>query len=135
MKLKIKRTSKSKIILIFIVFLIFSIKFNFFYNTYLIIIKNLDFRLLSAYGDCYPMGYGFIKNIKKKYKKNTINYNIKNKKIYPTSSIFFYKPNFEKNKNLEILLNYNVDDLSKIEKKYRILEKSQDCYLIQYIND
>jgi|AACY02.6.fsa_nt_gi hypothetical protein len=133
---KIKKISKKKLILTFIIFLILSIKLNFFYNTYLVLINDSHSRMLHNYGYCYPMGYGFIKEIKKKYKISGSKTNIKNQIISPSSAIFLYRFNSQNFKSKkEILLNYKPENLSSIDKNFKILEKRDNCYLIEYIDD
>ena len=133
---ELKKISNGKIILTFIVFLILSIKFNFFYNIYLILVKDSHSRMINNYGYCYPMGYGFIQKISKKYKISGNDINVKNKIISPSSAIFLYRfnSNIFKNKR-EILLNYKTRDLDAIDEKFKILDKEDECYLIEYIYD
>ena len=133
---ELKKIPNGKIILTFIVFLILSIKFNFFYNIYLILIKDPHSRMINNYGYCYPMGYGFIKKVSKKYKISGNDINVKNQIISPSSAIFLYRFSSKifKNKR-EILLNYKPRDLDAIDEKFKILEKEDECYLIEYIYD
>ena len=127
---------KNKIILSFIMLLILSIKFNFFLNVYLVLIKSADSRMIQSYGYCYPMGYGYIKKIIKEKKTSQIDINIINKQIFPNSNIFLNRFNSKKSKsNFVILLNYKKDDLEKISKNFKILDNENDCYLIKYTND
>ncbi len=127
---------KNKIILSFIILLILSIKFNFFLNLYLVLIKSADSRMIHSYGHCYPMGYGYIKKIIKEKKISQININIINKQIFPNSYIFLNRFNSKKSKsNFVILLNYKKDDLEKISRNFKILDNENDCYLIKFTND
>ena len=127
---------KNKIILSFIILLILSIKFNFFLNLYLVLIKSADSRMIQSYGHCYPMKYGYIKKIIKEKKISQININIINKQIFPNSYIFLNRFNSKKSKsNFVILLNYKKDDLEKISRNFKILDNENDCYLIKFTND
>tara|TARA_Y100000816_G_C25837155_1_gene437599 strand:- start:134 stop:541 length:408 start_codon:yes stop_codon:yes gene_type:complete len=131
---KFNKKSKRFFLLIVIIFIVFSLKFEFFKNTYLILIKDSETRKLSNYGYCNPMGYGFIRNIKIKFKLNNQNISVKNKDIYPTSAIFTINPK-NKDTNKQILLNYKKKDLEKITKKFNILENYKECYLIEFLSD
>ena len=116
------------------ILLIFCIKFNFFLNIYLIFKNNLNSRLLLNYGYCYPMGYGFIKEIKKKYNLENKSINTINNKIFPTSNIFSFTFKSQDGSK-EILINYDLESLNKIKRNYSIIEKQQNCYFIEYNND
>lgn len=131
---KLKKINKNIILLISIIFIIFAIKFNFFYNTYLVIKKDAHTRMLDSYGYCYPMGYGFIKDIERKYDVKDESIEVVNKKIFPSSMIFLYNPNSAQ-KNKKILLNYSKQEILKLNSNFKILENFEDCYLIEYIND
>ena len=131
---KIKNTSKVHFVLYFLIILIISLKTNLFLNIYKILKYDLSSRLTSHYGYCYPMGYGFISKMKKQYNLNNKNLNVLNKEIFPTSLIFSFNIFLNKT-NKEILLNYNQTDLKSLKKKFKILEREENCYLIEYIND
>ena len=123
------KNKKKNFFLLFIIFLIFSINFNFFLNSYIIIKNNITNRLTENYGYCDPMGYGFIQKVSKKYNLKNEKIDFQNKKIYPTSKIFIYSFN-SKESNKQILINFNLDDLKKIKKKFKILYSERDCFLI-----
>jgi len=117
-----------------ILFLIFTIKFDFFLNIYIILKNNNDARMISNYGYCYPKGYGFIQEISSKYNLKDYNINTNNKMNLPTSNIFNFS--FKKKKSLyEILINFKSEDLDIIKKKFKVIESQQECHLIKYIND
>ena len=117
-----------------ILFLIFTIKFNFFLNIYIILKHNNDARMISNYGYCYPRGYGFIQEMSSKYNLKDYNINTKNKTELQSSNIF--KFSFKKKKSLyEILINFKSEDLNIIKKKFKVIESQQECHLIKYIND
>ena len=128
------KKNKINIFFFILLFLIFSSKFDFFLNIYIILKNNINSRFVYHYGYCNPQGYGFIKYVYKKY--NLAEYNIKtsNKNISPTSEIFFHS--YKKNKSpYEVLINYNEDDVKKINNKFKIIENKKNCYLIKYLND
>ena len=117
-----------------ILFLIFTIKFDFFLNIYIILKNNNDARMISNYGYCYPRGYGFIQEISSKYNLKDYNINTNNKMILPSSNIFNFS--FKKKKSLyEILINFKSEDLDVIKKKFKVIESQKECHLIKYIND
>jgi len=117
-----------------ILFLIFTIKFDFFLNIYIILKNNSDARMISNYGYCYPKGYGFIQEMSSKYNLKDYNINTNNKMNLPSSNIFNFS--FKKKKSLyEILINYKSEDLDIIKKKFKVIESQQECHLIKYLND
>ena len=136
MKLITKKTKKQKQNLLFLIlfFLIISIKFQFFLNIYLILKNNTESRMVSNYGYCYPLGYGFIKYVYAKYNLDEHNINTNNKNIAPTSSIFKFSFG-NKISVYEILINHKASDLKKIKKKFNIVESNGNCHLVKYLND
>ena len=130
------KTKKFKINVFFLIifFLIFTIKFDFFLNIYIILKNNNDARMISNYGYCYPKGYGFIQEMSSKYNLNDYNINTNNKMNQPSSNIFNFS--FKKKKSLyEILINFKSEDLDVIKKKFKVIESQKKCHLIKYIND
>ena len=125
---------KVNVFFFIILFLIFTIKFDFFLNIYIILKNNNDARMISNYGYCYPKGYGFIQEMSSKYNLKDYNINTNNKMNLPTSNIFNFS--FKKKKSLyEILINFKSEDLNIIKKKFKVIESQQKCHLIKYIND
>ena len=120
-----------------ILFLIFTIKFDFFLNIYIILKNNNDARMISNYGYCYPRGYGFIQEMNSKYNLNDYNINTNNKgDPLQLQSSNIFKFSFKKKKSLyEILINFKSEDLDIIKKKFKVIESQQECHLIKYIND
>lgn len=131
---KIKKFPKTYLILYFLIFIIISSKTDFFLNFYKILKQDHYSRLQSYYGYCYPMGFGFINKMKKKYNLEHKNLNSVNKEIFPSSLIFSFNIS-QKKTNKEILINYSKVDLIDISKDFKILEKEGQCYLIEYKND
>ena len=72
----------------------------------------------------------------RKLKKLLNKYNIKtsNKNILPTSEIFSHSYKNSKS-SYEILINFNEEDIKKINTKFKVIENKQNCYLIEYLND
>ena len=134
------KTKKFKINVFFLIifFLIFTIKFDFFLNIYVILKNNSEARMISNYGYCFPRGYGFIQEVNSKYNLNDYNINTNNKIDLQSSNfdtdIFNFR--FKKKKSLyEILINYKSEDLDIIKKKFKVIESQQECHLIKYLND
>tara|TARA_B100001109_G_C18670880_1_gene384042 strand:+ start:71 stop:466 length:396 start_codon:yes stop_codon:yes gene_type:complete len=114
--------------------LILTIKFEFFLNIYTILKNNIHSRMILSYGYCYPLGYGFIKDvvkIKNLEKKNIKTINSLNK---PNSYIFIHSFNKE-NSKYEILINYDLEKLNNIKNKFEIIYYKENCYLIKYKDD
>ncbi len=133
--LMIKSNKQKQNLLFLILFLlIFSIKFQFFLNIYIILKNKIETRMISTYGYCYPLGYGFINEIYSKYDLNDYNLNINNKNIAPTSNIFKFSFANKKSHH-EILINYRLSDLKKIKKEFKMIESNGDCHLIKYLYD
>ena len=125
---------KVNVFFFIILFLIFTIKFDFFLNIYIILKNNNDARMISNYGYCYPRAYGFIQEMSSKYNLKDYNINTNNKMNLPSSNIFNFS--FKKKKSLyEILINFKSEDLNIIKKKFKVIESQQECHLIKYIND
>ena len=125
---------KVNVFFFIILFLIFTIKFDFFLNIYIILKNNNDARMISNYGYCYPRGYGFIQEMNSKYNLKNYNINTNNKTELQSSNIFNFS--FKKKKSLyEILINFKSEDLNIIKKKFKVIESQQKCHLIKYIND
>ena len=116
-----------------ILILIFSIKFNFFLNIYVILKNSSETRLVSNYGYCNPLGYGFIKEMNEKYDLNYYNINTRNRIISPSSNIFNFSYDNEKSP-YEILINYKSNNLDSIKNKFEIIENKEECYLIKYLD-
>ena len=121
---------KKKYLIYFSILLMFSIFFKFFENGYIILKNNYDARLIKNYGYCEKSSYGFIKYIYDKYNfKNNIN--IINDEEFPSSELFFYKPQKKYDDSLLILLNYNNFN-SKINiKDYLIIDKYKNCFFLK----
>ena len=125
---------KVNVFFFIVLFLIFTIKFDFFLNIYIILKNNNNARMISNYGYCYPKGYGFIQEMSSKYNLKDYNINTNNKMNLPSSNIFNFS--FKKKKYLyEILINFKSEDLEIIKKKFKVIESQQKCHLIKYIND
>ncbi len=92
--------------------------------------------MTDNYGYCYPMGFGYIKKIVEEYKILSKDINVSNKLTAPSSAIFLKKINSKKkDNNFEILINFKSEDLKNINRKYRVIDKENDCYLIEYTDD
>tara|TARA_Y100000996_G_C22377475_1_gene583655 strand:+ start:169 stop:564 length:396 start_codon:yes stop_codon:yes gene_type:complete len=131
--MKIKKF-KFDIFFLVISVLILVIKFEFFLNIYIILKNNVHSRMISSYGYCYPLGYGFIKEAIKKKEIENLNIKTKNSLNIPNSNIFIYSFKNQKSQ-YEILINYELEKLNNIKKKFKIIYNKENCYLIKYTND
>ena len=114
--------------------------FNLPINSYSIIKKSYQIRLIDNYGFCEKVSYGYIEKINKKFgsTKNIESFNFDN---YPkSSSVFFYKINNIFDDKKIIILNYDSDNpLKKIYfkknfKSYKILDNYKNkCFLLEKI--
>ena len=57
-----------------------------------------------------------------------------NKNIAPSSKIFQFSFN-NRASQYEILINYNLSEIKKIKKKFKIIESNNNCHLIKYSHD
>ena len=127
---KIMRLNRQNLFLLFLILLVFIVKFNFFVNTYIFLKNNIDVRLEEDYGYCFPMGYGFIKDNLKKHNLNKENITYYNKNIYPSSELFTFSFKSKKSNKI-IFLNYELKEIKKKIKKFKILENLNNCYLVE----
>ena len=67
---KIKKTNKHILLIILIIF--FSVKIDFFKNSYNIFSKNYDERMRSIYSFCSGEGIGYLRYIRKKFNINDV---------------------------------------------------------------
>ena len=97
------------------------------------------------YGYCDKNGFGFINYINKKYKLKK-NIRVLNSKEKPSSEWFFFDPYEEYYLEKLILLNnnsliINKKNISKVYLKnkyqgnYKIIEKYENCFFVERIND
>ena len=138
----IKKKENFIVLLVLLFFLIIN---NFFYNFYYTLKTNFSDRMNYHYGYCYKNGFGFIKYINKKHKL-TRNIKIFNSVEDPNSEWFFYKPNTDYYSKKIILLNYNnltinkngiaeVNLNNKYQGSFKIVEKFENCFFMEKIND
>tara|TARA_Y100000591_G_C21712120_1_gene634094 strand:+ start:258 stop:674 length:417 start_codon:yes stop_codon:yes gene_type:complete len=117
---------------IFIILFLFLTVNNFFYNFYVVYVRDYDERVIRSYGFCKGVSYGYIKEIKNKYllkKKVTII----NFELNPPSIGLFHdlkkdESNEElillnnKTKNKDILMSKNID-----LKNYNLINSFDNC--------
>ena len=129
------KKSVNKLFLLIIFVLFISVNYHFFINTYNLLKNSYSKRMVDTYGDCSREGYGFSKFIFDKYqpKHNIVFFNGKSD-LFTTTSGFFYNKNLSQSDNLIILINYEKD-ISKNFENYKIVEKKNNCFLIQKNND
>ena len=121
---------KFKIFLNLIILIFLLTLFNFPRNLNKLINYDYENRLSNIYGYCYPQAYGFIKEVKKKYKLTnikTINF-----EDFAQSDFFLNDPSEVKITDYFILINYD-------EKKHKnfllddfeVIYKKQKCFLVK----
>lgn len=125
---------RDNIYYLFLLIFCFSI-FNVFLNSYIILKSNYQQRMIKYGGFCDYHGYGFAKQIVEKYR---LDFNIAtiNAYDYPPVQGYFYNVKKKNNNNYFILINYNSESLRTFinNRKFKILEKKDNCYFIK-IND
>jgi hypothetical protein len=84
-------------------------------------------------GFCEYHGYGFVKQIVEKYNldSNIATYNAND---YPPVSGYFYNIKKKNNNSYAILINYNQENFISFikDKKFKILDKKNNCYFIKF---
>ena len=128
----IKKKENFIVLLVIFIFLIIN---NFFYNFYYTLKTNYLGRMNYHYGYCDNNGFGFINYITEKYKLKK-NIKVLNSKENPSSEWFFFDPNEEYYSEKLILLNNNnlaIDE--KYQGNYKIIERYENCFFVERIND
>ena len=114
--------------LLIIFFLIISFKFP--DKTYNLFNNSIEYRLSNIYGYCYPQGYGFIKDVRDKYKLTNVK--TLNFKDFAQSDYFINNPEYKAQKNYKILINYDIDEVNKFSlEEYEVLFVKEKCFLIK----
>ena len=128
-KNKIKQNIHLNLIVIFL-FIIFLIKSDFFRKLYFLNQDNYTKRMVDQYGYCSKESYGFLIDLKKKYKFD-MNPKIVNYDVLPSSNWIIYNSSQDFEKNPRIFLNYQ----KKPSLKFKNLEKNfvSEGY-VQYTN-
>jgi len=128
-KNKIKQNIHLNLIIIFL-FIIFLIKSDFFKKLYFLNQDNYTKRMVNQYGYCSKDSYGFLVDLKKKYKFD-VNPKIINYDILPSSNWIIYNSSQDFEKKPRIFLNYQKEP----SLKFNNLEKNfiSEGY-VQYTN-
>jgi len=101
---------KYQLIILSILFIVFFDFFKIPYNSYLLIKRPYEERMISNYGYCEKEGYGYIKFIINKYNLSGQDLSIINKN--PTPSIYGLV-NLKKSKNLNKIILINFQEHSE----------------------
>lgn len=121
---------KFKIFLNLMILIFLFTLFNLPRNLNKLINHDYEDRLNDIYGYCFPQGYGFIEEIKGKYKFSnikTINF-----EDFAPSDFFLNNPSKKKLTDYMILINYDENKHKNfLLKDYEIIFKKQKCYLIK----
>jgi hypothetical protein len=130
-KLRIKIMLKKNIIY-FLIILFTLVAHNTFLNSYIILNNNYESRMNKYGGFCEPEGYGFLEFVYKKYKLN-FNLEVKNFKNMPSITGYFYNVNRAMNENYIVLIGISELEFNNSynNKKYRIIEKKDNCYFVK----
>ena len=110
-KNKIKQNIHLNLIIIFLL-IIFLIKSDFFRKLYFLKQDNYTKRMIDQYGYCSKESYGFLIDLKKKYKFD-VNPKIINYDVIPPSNWIIYNSSQDFEKRPRIFLNYRKDQSLK----------------------
>ena len=110
-KNKIKQNIHLNLIIIFL-FIIFLIKSDFFRKLYFLNQDSYTKRMVNQYGYCSKESYGFLVDLKKKYKFD-VNPKIINYDVLPPSNWIIYNSSQNFEKRPRIFLNYRKEQSLK----------------------
>ena len=106
-KNKIKQNIHLNLIIIFL-FIIFLIKSDFFRKLYFLNQDNYTKRMVNQYGYCSKESYGFLIDLKERYKFD-VNPKIVNYDVLPSSNWIIYNSSQDFEKKPKIFLNYQKE--------------------------
>ena len=115
------------ILFIFIMFI-----FDSFTNTYVLLRDDYEKRMISRVGYCDNQGYGFYKNIVKKFSTDQKNITVINFNDAPSPEGYFfnYKKKNEINSLVLIGANKKIIESYK-DKNFKILLNEENCYFVK----
>jgi hypothetical protein len=126
--------------LYFLFFLFIGVVYDLFLNTYIILNKKYEERMIFYGGYCDKQGYGFTKYIYEKYAKN-IDVNIDATTVaspfqFAPPQAYFYNYNKKLSDKYLILLNPSEEDLkiNYYSKGYKVIEKKGNCFFATKVN-
>ena len=123
---------KNKNFAIFVLLIFIMTIFNSFLNTYIILKRNYETRLISSSGDCSKTGYGFIKKIVDKFPEINGNLNGYNFDDYPLATGYFWKPELKYTDDYLLLINSNPNEYLKfLSKGFSTIYQEANCYLLK----
>ena len=124
--------NKKKKMLILFFFIIFSLKINFFKNTYFLLNQTYSQRLWKVYDFCEETGIGYVEFVKQNYKLSKVPKIISWVKR-PDRYWLFNKNKFETNDKIIVLLNNTTNNEIRFNlENYKILDNfKNDCFLVQ----
>jgi len=132
--MNINKKTKTKNIIYFVALIFVALVFfKTFFNSYTILKNDYNSRVIYNAGDCINQGYGFIKRIYNKYSHIFYyNYNVINYNKAASANSYFYNIKKKNNLNYLILLNPSNEQLQNFNnRKYRIIEKVDNCYFVE----
>ena len=106
-KNKIKQNIHLNLIIVFL-FIIFLIKSDFFRKLYFLNQDNYTKRMVNQYGYCSKESYGFLIDLKERYKFD-VNPKIVNYDVLPSSNWIIYNSSQDFEKKPKIFLNYQKE--------------------------
>lgn len=127
---KINNLKKNKIrdnfLLLNLILIIFFIYNDTFTNTYIILKKNYQKRLVEYYGFCNKQGYGFLKKYNKKYNLKNHSKIINHDNRYPSTGWMIQQ--FEQPQKFKYIVHLNSRS-NKFQEK--ILETEYNCFILK----
>lgn len=126
---KIKIIKNNFFFIIFIILILFI--FDAFTNTYIVLRENHHLRMLKGAGFCDKTGYGFHKNILKKFTYIDENLKVINFNNFPGSEGYFFDYKKKSTGNYILLISADKGQLkSYIKNNYKLLYTDKDCYFL-----
>ena len=126
-------------IFILIFFLITLKFFNFFYNSYSIVLSDYKKRMIQSYGFCQNESWGFYDHVIERFSLQNQKVNIiHHEKNITLENLFSIKKSSEKNEKYLILLNVQSSNNEKVLdlnidriKDYKVRYRINNCYLLE----
>jgi hypothetical protein len=126
-------------IFILIFFLITLKFFNFFYNSYSIVLSDYKKRMTQSYGFCQNESWGFYDHVIERFSLQNQKVNIiHHEKNITLENLFSIKKSSEKNEKYLILLNVQSSNNEKVLdlnidriKDYKVRYRINNCYLLE----
>lgn len=127
-----KKIIKNNIFYFLIIFYLL-IDFKFFENSYKLLTKNYEKRLINLYGYCEKEGYGFVKkNFTKDISKTDFKLINKNKNFPSIRGLFYdFSENNFKNEYIFLLNETDKEKIKTKHKNFKIINQEGNCFLLK----